>query len=437
MILALAALLIGGVIGLLLLSKFGLRIGLLSATLIATCLIPFGLIKLGPETEYVTGVAPTVFTISTYTVVIASGLLLAILRGTFHRGALWSGLLLIALAVNISLVWTQGENLKSGALHFTLVALAWSLGVCLGQIGPLNPRELLQLSRVLASIMAVFAVSVLTQLLIGEAVHNRVSGLFSHPALIGKLTVFLLAITLPLTIADDKKTRRNSIIAIVLGAVATMPTLARANIVALLLVLCLWALTLPGKRAKQARFVIPLLALLAFIPFSDEVIGRFEADAEGGDRPELLAAGLRQLSDNLWGGTGPNNFVQQVSQHEWIVASTGYPVHNAILLAIAELGLITAITLFLPLLVTVLRSLKRFRLSTPAGLFSKSFLLVVIGSAVILWTGWGALEEPVPELIFLISGFVYGQQELRVTQDVGNIGRQTAASHIPDPKAAK
>lgn len=437
MALALAALLIGGVIGLLLLSKYGLRVGLLSASLIAICLIPFGLIKLEPETEYVTGVAPTVVTISTYTVVIIAGLLLAISRGTFHRGALWSAPLVVALVVNFSLVWAQPENLKSGALHFTLVALAWSLGVCLGQFGPLTSQEQLELSRVLAIIMAVFAVSVLVQLIMGDTVHNRASGLFSHPALVGKLTVFLLALTLPLSLADDKRARRNAIVAIVLGAIATMPTLARANIVALLLVLCLWALTLPGKRAKQARFVIPLLALVAFVPFSGEVIGRFESDTEGGDRPELLAAGLRQLSENLWEGTGPNNYVQQVSQHEWIVASTGYPVHNTILLAVAELGIVTAIALFLPLLVTVLRSIKRFRLSTPEGLFSKAFFLMAIGSVVILWTGWGALEEPVPELIFLISGFVYGQQTIRVRPDAGLSGEQSTSSFFSIPKAAK
>jgi hypothetical protein len=352
------------------------------------------------------GISPAIPSFSTYSVVLFSLALYFTIRGKANR---FSGLivpLLCFLPIGFAFAWPDIPQVWSGLLHMAAIASAWVVGLAIGRAimdDNVGRRFLVAL---LFGLAVVLAGSVLWQLLVsglsGSEYGNRATGIFGHPATMGKLSIALLALVLPLTRSVDLLCRRLSLAAFVLLLIATAPTLSRANILGFGIVVVVWLVLLRGERTLAIRLGLPVFLFVALLPFLGLLLSRFERDAEGGDRPALLAAGLRVIQVHLWGGVGPNGFVPEAEKSELIVAATGFPVHNTFLLAVAELGLTGAGLLFLPLVFSLGVAIRHLRALDQVGDVSRAVVAVLAGVIFVGLTGWGYLQGPVVQLTFFV-----------------------------------
>ncbi|WP_454041076.1 O-antigen ligase family protein [Cellulosimicrobium sp. Marseille-Q8652] len=392
----------------------------LVALLVTLTVLPVRLVGLGEASDrWTVGTSSAVPALTAYAVVLWTICLYLLVSARRRpRGAGLVLPFLVALAVG-TLVWPHEPNVLSGVLHLATTAAAWVVGLGLADRLASDAGTRRTLSITLLAVAVVLGVSVVVQtpLLGGAAETARASGLFSHPATIGKLAVLLLGLALPLTRSADRADRARATATVVVLVLSTAPTLSRANVVALLAALVVWTVLQPGGRART--WALLLAALVAVYPVVGSLAERFSVDREGGDRPELLDAGLRQISRSPWWGTGPNNYVPATAGHEPVVAATGYPVHNSLLLAVAELGLVCAALLLVPLVASAVTALRLVRRDGDAGLAARAFLAVAAGVVVVGATGWGLLQQPVTELLFLVAGVLHGTMR-RATSEPGD-----------------
>lgn len=324
----------------------------------------------------------------------------------------WVAVSAVALATGSLLFWPRTDSVVSGVLTLSLCLLAWVLGHIIGK----HLYDDAETMRVAITLLALFLATqcavVAYQLAVGQTDNGRATGTFDHPAYLGKLVLLLLIVLLPASQSSDKRTARRASIAVALGVVATATTLSRANILAVLGAVVLWSLAtrFSSDRSSRRTIVVAILAVAVSIPLANAFLSRFSTDAEGGDRPELLEAGLRAVSENLWTGLGPNNFVEVRRTIDPIVAQTGYPVHNSMILAIAEMGIVLAVLFFVPLLRSLALAAKTRKSGTAEQRRSARGLIVVMTMVVFAgWTGWGFFQAPTIMLLFLLVGYVAGQ----------------------------
>jgi O-antigen ligase len=391
-----------------------LRYGAGRATLVASVgtltvggltLFRFG----GDATDQTVGIASAVPGVTTYgSVLLIAGLAL-LLQGKWRAEALWLLPLGVFVVFGMLALWPHTPAAVSGALHVVTVVCAWAVGAHLGRSMRPDGATAAVCARVMLAVTLFLAVAVAYQLLTGTADGGRASGIFTHPSVVGKMAVILTGVLLPLSQSTVNSTRKQATLSIALCLAMTAPTLSRANIVALAIVMSVWAVLLPGARNLRRKVVLLVVFIAALVPVSARLFERFASDTAGGDRPELLAAGIRQIVDNPLAGTGPNQFVQVVRLQEWIVAVTGYPVHNSFLLVAAELGAVGALLLLVPLARLLLASFRRCREAGPGGDFARGAIAMLLGVTFVGMTGWGLLQQPVTELLFLVAGLLTGQ----------------------------
>jgi len=195
-----------------------------------------------------------------------------------------------------------------------------------------------------------------------------------------------------------------------MSVAATGLTLSRTNILAALMIIIIWGLLLPGTRTLGARLAMPLIAAVVVLPMAGLLLDRFAEDPEGGARPRLMEAGLRVLEQNVLTGVGPNGFVDIASVTEPAVKQLGLPVHNTFILAAAEVGVIGALVLALPLLVALITAVVRFGDKDPTrAAFARSVLIVGAGIIFVGSTSWGMLQIPALDLTYFLFGFAFAQ----------------------------
>lgn len=329
-------------------------------------------------------------------------------RGGQAIGMWWLVVMLAYLALMWALVWRHaGYNpeLVSGLAQIAASVLAVYVGSAIGAGLRDDPREQSWFSLILLGVAIVLTISVLIQvpsaLAAGDV--SRVSGVYEIPSIIGKVAMMLVC--LPLAGSEQPAVRKRAYATAALMVLATAPTLSRANIVGLAIILVVWALLAPSAALRRrARIVVGVGAALC-IPFFAALLDRFEGDPQGGDRPALLAAGMAMVRQHWAAGTGPNLYVPIASRTHEIVFITGYPVHNTFLLAVVELGVVGAVLLLVPFLAPVvhLRAALRER-ATLRGRAAASVLSVAPALIVAGVVSWGLLQYPILELLCLCFG---------------------------------
>lgn len=384
--------------------------GLVVCLVAALTVAPFALLRLGTLPAVPTvGIAAPVPSVTTYGILVAGATAVLLLEGKLQRLSLAVLPAVLYLLVGVVALWPRTPELVSGAVHLLTVAGCWVVGVAVGRVlGRSDPRTGRALAYVLVAVTGLLAASVAFQVLVEGSAVVRASGIFGHPATLGKIAVITTGLLLPLSLSPDRSTRRAGVWALALGFAMTAPTLSRANILGLLVVVVVWAVLQPGVRHRNRRVLLTVLAGAAFVPVLSRLLARFQTDSAGGDRPELLAAGLRQLAADPWIGTGPNRFVTEVSGHEWIVAQTGYPVHNTFVLAAAELGVAGALLMLLPVLVALRLAVPALRTRGTRGDVARGTFAMLAGIASVGLTGWAVLQQPIAELLFLVVGVLAG-----------------------------
>lgn len=237
---------------------------------------------------------------------------------------------------------------------------------------------------------------------------GRMVGLYEHPAFLGKTVFLLLCFLLPLATCSRGTTRKIAYLALATGSFATLLTLSRANTVAIILAIVLWAI-LNGK-------ITPALKIIGFSAVSGALIAnltgfvqglleRQQSDTDGGPRPILFDTAMYQISTAPMVGTGPNFYNEIVSQYD-AFSRAGLPVHNSFVFAIAELGIPLAMILFSPLIITVGRAISRTFRCKIIDPQSAALFAIIPGLFVVGWTGWGLMHEAALPLWFMGFGYL-------------------------------
>lgn len=372
------------------------------------------------------GEGPSLFTHGIFPL---AAVLVLILAGKWRVLDSQSIVAILFIAFGVAFLWPATLPVLGGSVYLVTAVCAWVFG---RYVAP-QIQHTKQVARlVTASLAAAFVMQLailIFQLVTGDVDgQGRPWGSLGHPAVLGKDAVILSLLLLPLTRSADKLVRGLAWVAVVAGTAATALTVSRANIAAIAVVLVAWVLFLPSSRAAiRTKIILPLVMCALLLPLVPTVLARFEDDPEGGDRPALLEAGLRMISDRFWTGTGPNNFVHTASATEAIVQETGYPVHNAILLLLAELGIVGCVIFVAFLVVPVWKALRfawrnrgtnSFQADTARAVIAMTFGLVAIG-----FTGWGLLGSSHLFLLFFVLGFARGVLSPRRAGDaIGSAG---------------
>lgn len=353
--------------------------------------------------------------VTTFSAGVVLGFLLMFGAGRIRFPLYW-GIFVAVLLFKMLTVW-QGNVLQwSGFIAILLGVMAWIIGTIVGEtiftsISAANFFLGLVLAILLFQLLVGFvqlANVSLPSWFVGtdrtlESSLGRVAGTIGHPANLSKIVFLLLILVLPFTISSARSTRRLAVWCTLVGVVVAGLTISRSNIVALLILLVLWVVTLPGRAKFLTRAGGLIGVAVAALVFAPLVLDRFAEDATGGQRPALLAAGLDQLARDLWTGTGPNYYITVVSNFDAATA-TGYPVHNAVLLLVAELGLPVAAMFFAPFVVVVLLNVFRLNRSADFMHVPRVILFALPGFAIIISTGWALIAGfSVVLLMFVIS----------------------------------
>jgi hypothetical protein len=387
-------------------------LGVLAACALATV----DLVSVG-SSGIATATAASNVTIATYHIALLGGFL-ALPRLTLRSISPWFLLFLLSLLVLILARGLIGPHIWSGFLQWGTVVLAWGVG---GAIATSSVREGKPTQRLIAIAVGVIvgwhATAVALQLMGLRAVSSidagdlditRASGIAGHSGNLGKIMFILIMIVLPVTRSADKVARRWAIVSVVVAALLTGLSFSRANTAAVVILLLVWLLLGPGMTIAK-RFLIPAVGLVAALPILDVLILRNQYDPDGGSRPQLMETAWHQIGESLWLGVGPNNYLSVVGRYDALAAG-GLPVHSAFVLALAELGLISAILVALPLIGAVFVSLRRLGSRDGPATYAIVLLGSVPGIVVIGSTGWGLLREQYLVLLFFALGYLVAAQ---------------------------
>jgi len=367
------------------------------------------LLENGSPRANVADIAGSAPALTTTSVVIFSMLLLTSTSRRSARTLAFVGPFFLYAAFAYILLWDRSSDVRAGLLSLFAALAAWVVGARIGQSGIGSFRQMRLLAWFVAAMFSVELLAAMSQLSNVVRLDGRPTGSYGHPSWLGKVVLAVLPILLPFTSSADKGLARPARIALLCGLAATALTMSRANTLAVLGVSLAWVLIMRRAASAQPRLFGRLGAAvalgLATLPFIGGLLARFDIDPDGGDRPELLAAGLRVTSEYLWTGTGPNNFVLVARIGEPIVRSTGYPVHNSIILGVASLGLVGAFLFALPLLNTAILAIRsRSDADFWRANLARAYLLGLTGVVFVGLSGWGWWQDPALHLVYFVAG---------------------------------
>ncbi len=402
-----------------------------------------------PNVKHV-GIAQSVPALTTYALVllcIAYVLVLRLLYRPRARSVPASVFIFLAfLVIGYSTIWHGTSEQLAGALQLGLGFCAWFVG---GQIAPLilsHDRRIRWIANTIAGIVCIETLVTLLQRagvrinpmrpVLAAIMGDRTNGTANHPDNLGKILLLLLILALGLMGTKDVRARRSLWVGVVLMFIPLGLSEGRANILAALTTVVLWALLSGRRRSLTIRAGVPLTIILVFLPFASSIARRVEEDPNGGPRAGLAATALEEIHREPW-GVGPNSYVSVVSAYNSVTA-IGYPVHNTFLLTATELGVLGAILFWLPvagLIAVAWLSRKR-----PG--FEGSFAIAILASApglyVVNASGWAILSNQLFPLWFLIYGMAYSRfrpvaQRLRLRREPHSTTRLLSSTPISTP----
>jgi len=359
------------------------------------------------------GIANLTPTIHTYTIALIAALVVAALHEPARSRAallLWAPLVLW-LAVLTPAAWGASARTLSGVLQLCLGAGAFIVGAA----WEARDRRVGVLSWLFAAVAwiqllacALAAIGLPLRTITGAQaldIKGRATGLTAHPGELSKL-LFLCAVCILLL--PQRNGWERWVVWSALGAVfgGVFLSESRTVLVAVIALVGLSvALELVGGRWQRRHLVIVGLTAglgAASLPW---LIARFAADPAGGARQGMLGVALRAIGDHPWTGVGVNGYVAVVGETDSLTR-TGVPVHTIFLLSAAELGIIGALALWLPLAVVAVRAVRHLWRSRGADPAARILVSAMPGILLIGATGWGLMQGPYLLLLLLVTGYV-------------------------------
>lgn len=343
-------------------------------------------------------------------------------------------------ALGVHFAWGGGPAQWSGLIALATGAVAWAAGSGFGRWARSDVRVGAGLVHVLLFWAVVEAVLALLQVAdveltvgqsplfyapVGEQSFDagRVTGSTAHPGTLGKLIYLSVALLLLLTHMTDGLVRRRALWAIGIFIVPLILSEGRANIIATFSLACVW-LIFAGRSLNTWARILGLLGLfLSVLVALPRLSARFSADPTGGSRDRLWDVAADHVAENLWFGVGINSYVPVFGKYDSLVAE-GWPVHNSVMLVIAEMGLVGAALLFLPLTWVFIRRLAQPNTWTSARETRVILVGLIPGLYIIVVTGWGLLQGAAfPWLMFVLAVIIGGD---------GTLDKSPPTSAAPD-----
>jgi len=383
-------------------------------TIFTLAVLPMGLSQV---TTIHYGIAPGQPQVTTYGILVLTSAAFALLsrqRRLIPVGALMLSIYLLAFT---TVAWQGNAGaIWSGALLLILALAGWTAGTYFGRVSLGDPAMLRWFASILlAAVVVQFVVSLvqfsgLPVVLLGRDFGSnstgRIAGTLMHPGTLGKVLFLFLIPLLMLSRAEDKLTRRFAMVATILSVVLIALTLGRSNLAAVLTSVMLWALIAPrkGRIGNVLRVLLGLGAVA--IPLASSYLDRITLDPTGGSRPELLSASYAQIADQPLFGIGPNNYVDVVSHSSTVTAITHLPVHNALLLVIAEIGIVGFLLFFLPIGRSWIQAVSARWRGSPGSIEASAILATAPGIVLLAVTGWGLMSTSTLVLWFFLTALV-------------------------------
>lgn len=354
----------------------------------------------------------------TYTVAIAVIAALGAFLSKRSKAGLLVVPLVIFLAFNYTLVWEHTGEIQAGMIHFFTAAAAWVAGLVAASSVEKNGKTGRTFTLwILATVVLQLAISMLqvagvplfpTNATTSELVGSRVNGSFGHPTTLGKVLLLFQMVCLPFTRSTWRSTRWSAWAAVVAAFPMLILSGGRANFFSAIVMVLLWTLLLPRGRALASKLAIPLAVAAAGFASAGVWVARFEEDPEGSTRQHFNQVALALIPDHPLAGTGPNTYITAAGPTDMLTAQ-GWPVHNSALLAAVEIGVLGAILLFLPLLVSMVVAWGKRRDDSDPGDFSRAYVAAIPGIALVALTGWGMMSDSLPLWMFF-AAFCFQQQ---------------------------
>lgn len=369
----------------------------LALLLVTTALIPRNLTSF--STFKHVGIAPSNPEITTYMVVLAAFLAYSVFRSA-HGYGFWPWIPLCAwLAFGSVFLWAGGPTQEAGIVQLLLAPAGWIVGANIArQVRADNGSFLVRVVSLIIFVqlatcaMQFVGISVNAMEANQEAILGaRYNGTLGHPNDLGKVVFLLVALLLPfgrrLTGVDLNIWR------LAIGAALAILALTggRAVSAAAVCMLILWSVLSPAREGTKGKKLMAIgIAVSAGVFLAGALLGRFDEDPEGGARTTLTDIAWAQIQSSPWSGVGPNSYVDVVGSYNPLTAS-GVPVHNAFLLALAEIGILGALSLCLPIVAGLILALRRTFSSSFEGEASRVYVSAVPGLYLVSTTGWGVL----------------------------------------------
>ncbi|WP_144376949.1 MULTISPECIES: O-antigen ligase family protein [Rhodococcus] len=408
--------------------------------------------RIGAPTSHV-GITSSVPSVWIYSLVLVAVALVSFAAARKIIPAPWVPAILF-VTLGAAFVWPASPAVISGSLHYLWAGLAAGMG---GLFAGRLLRGYAELAWVIfgvAVVEAAFSVfqmfgtaTALTQLfavneVTSETTAGRISGTTDHPGTLGKLVFLLIMVALPLLGAERRDIRRLGAASLGLFAIPLVFSEGRANFVAALTLLLAWPIVSAVTKAKSnfgpKKAVVAFFAGLVAISSLGIYLARFSADPMGGPREHLMEVALKQIELRPWIGTGPNLYIPVVGAYDPLTAN-GWPVHNAVILAVAELGLIGGFLVFVPFLIVTGKAFKLRAASGYSGEYARVWLSAIPGFAVIAFTGWGLLGGSTFVLFSFVTGFfwVVLSREWSGESYLNSSPNLTRGRHEGEPSAAR
>jgi hypothetical protein len=409
-----------------------------TALLVATLgVAPLALLPMaGPIYAGMATAAPTLYTYTVAIVLAATVMALRAPRTMLAAAWAWAPLFVWLIGLTI-FAWDPTPRLYSGLIHLALGAAAFAIGVGAAaedRHGDASPTALavpwlfaaVAWIQVLAVALALVGLPLRTlTFALAQDVNGRATGLTTHPGELSKLLFFaaMCALVLPQRTTRERWFAWSTFGAILVGVFLTQSRAALAGVVAMIGIFVGLEFVV-GRWQRRHAVVVGMTAVLALasIPW---IIDRFAADT--GARGHTMRVAIDAIRDHPLDGVGVNSYVAVVGQTDRLT-STGVPVHNIFLLSAAEMGVIGALLLWLPIVAVSVRAGRTLRSSRGTDPAARVVVAALPGIVVMALIGWGLLQGPYFIMFALLFGYFGSRRP--------SAARASAEKHGPAAGAA-
>lgn len=342
------------------------------------------------------------------------------------------GYLVLALAI----VWETNRLTLAGSLALTMAVLGWYCGSKTLRYMAENSEHSIAVVSAALAFMAIQSVIGILQtagvdlfvpvIVDDDTVAGRANGTFDHPASLGKVVLLVCIIVLPFVVSAAKRISSLAVLTLLLASVPLALSAGRANLLAYAVLLGSWFLLSLSRKLIRVRVgpsilvVVPVLAFIGWIAWT-RVVARNETDPRGGGRERFYNVAMQHLGDVWTFGVGPNSYVEYFGRFDRLTA-VGWPVHNAPLLLVTEIGAVGLLLLCIPLIHSCFLAATRVRRRDISGDSAAVWFCAVVALFPVMTTGWGLLNESIFPALMHTFGFLY--QAMRDSDIAATMSKQ-------------